>query len=75
MDGTLVPPNGLATLKEALRRLGVQTVPTRFEGAYNAGKKTQVPTGRVVGARGRVRPQIGYGGVSSKFERAGSAPR
>jgi hypothetical protein len=74
-DGTPVPPKGLETLREALRRLGVQTVPTRLEEAYNAGKTTQVPTGRVVGVRGRVRRQIGYGGVSLKFERAGSAPR
>lgn len=75
IDGTPVPPKGLGTLKEALRRLGVAVVPTRLEEAYNAGKTTQVPTGRVVGVRGRVRRQIGYNGVSLKFERAGPAPR
>ena len=75
LDGKPVPPKGLATLKEALRRLGIRTVPTRLEEAYNAGKTTQVPTGRVVGVQGRVRRQIGYNGVSLKFERAGPAPR
>lgn len=70
-----VPPKGLETLREALQRLGVEPLPTRLQEAYNAGKTTQVPTGRVVGVRGRVRRQIGYDGVFLKFERAGPAPR
>jgi hypothetical protein len=70
-----VPPKGLRTLKEALTRLGVEIVPTRLETAYNAGKSTQVPTGRVVGVRGRVSRRIGYGGVELGYERAGPAPR
>ena len=70
-----VPPKGLRTLKEALTRLGVEVVPTRLEEAYNAGRSTQVPTGRVVGVRGRVRRQIGYDGVVLGYERAGPAPR
>ena len=71
----LVPPKGLATLTEALHRIGVETVPTRMEQAYNAGKTTQVPTGRVVAVRGRVRRKIGYGGFELGFERAGPSPR
>ena len=70
-----VPPKGLRTLKEALTRLGVEIVPTRLEEAYNAGKSTQVPTGRVVGVRGRVSRRIGYRGVVLGYERAGPAPR
>jgi Family of unknown function (DUF6088) len=71
LDNKLRPENGLATLKEALRRLGVETVPTRFERAYNSGRSEQVPTGRVVAIRGRrVRRQIGYDGVFLSFERA-----
>jgi hypothetical protein len=70
-----VLPKGLRTLKEALTRLGVEIVPTRLEQAHNAGKSTQVPTGRVVGVRGRVSRRIGYGGVVLGFERAGPAPR
>lgn len=70
-----VPPKGLRTLKEALTRLGVAILPTRLEEAYNAGKSTQVPTGRVVGVRGRVRRQIGYNGVVLGFERVGPTPR
>ena len=70
-----VPPKGLRTLKDALTRLGVEIVPTRLEQAYNAGRSTQVPTGRVVGVRGRVSRRIGYGGVVLSYERAGPAPR
>lgn len=70
-----VPPKGLATLTEALHRLGIETAPTRMEQAYNAGKTTQVPTGRVVAVRSRVRRKIGYGGFQLGFERAGPSPR
>jgi hypothetical protein len=75
IDGEPVPAKGLATLNEALQRVGVETVPTRLERAYNAGETTQVPTGRVVGVTRRVRRKIGYNGVTLSFERAGPAPR
>lgn len=55
INGRAMLPNGLATLKEALRRLGVETVPTRAERAYNSGESVQVPTGRVVAIRGKRR--------------------
>jgi hypothetical protein len=35
-----VPPNGLATLAEALKRLGVEITTTRLEQDYNAGRTT-----------------------------------
>ncbi len=74
-DDRLLPPKGLATLTEGLKRLGIETTPSRLEQDYNAGRTTQVPTGRVVGVRGRVRRKIGYDGIYLSFERAGSAPR
>lgn len=70
-----VPPKGLRTLTEALERLGVEPLPTRLQTAYEAGETTQVPTGRVVAVRDRVRRQIGYNGIYLKFERAGPTPR
>jgi hypothetical protein len=73
--GEAAPANGLVTLNEALQRVGVETVPTRLEQAYNAGKTTQVPTGRVVGVTRRVRRKIGYNGVTLSFERARPAAR
>ena len=66
-----VPPKGLETLTEALRRVGVEVVQTRLELEYNAGLTTQVPTGRVVGVRRRVRRKIGYDGINLSFENAG----
>jgi hypothetical protein len=70
----LLPPKGLTTLVEALERLGIPTAPTRLEQDYNAGRTTQVPTGRVVGVRKRVRRKLGYDGISLSFERAGPEP-
>ncbi|MGO8943240.1 MAG: DUF6088 family protein [Syntrophobacteraceae bacterium] len=71
----LIPPKGLTTLKEAIQRLGVEIAQTRLQQEYNAGRTTQVPTGRVVAVRGRISRKIGYNGVSLSFERAGPAPR
>jgi hypothetical protein len=70
-----VPPKGLETLTEALHRLGIETSPTRLQQAYSDGRTTQVPTGRVVAVRQRVRRKIGYGGFQLGFERAGPSPR
>ena len=76
IDGTPVPTKSLRALAaEALSRLGVQTVPTRMEQAYNAGKSTQVPTGRVIGIRGRVRRKLEFNGFPLSYERAGPASR
>ena len=74
-SGEPIPARGLTTLTEALDRVGIKTVPTRLEQAYNAGETTQVPTGRVVGVTRRVRRRVGYGGINLSFERAGPAPR
>ena len=74
--GTLpVPPQGLATLREALERVGIRTFPSRALEDYNAGRTTQVPTGRVVAVRRRVRRKIGYNGILLSFERARPAAR
>jgi hypothetical protein len=76
IDGKPTPTKGLRELAaEALGRLGIETVPTRMEEAYNAGKTTQVPTGRVIGVRGRVRRKINYNGFPLGYERAGPATR
>lgn len=70
IDGTPAPVKGLYTLAaEALGRLGVPSAPTRFERAYSAGRTTQVPAGRVIVVRKRVRRRIGYKGIFMRFER------
>jgi Family of unknown function (DUF6088) len=76
LDGKPTPTKGIRELAaEALGRLGIETVPTRMEQAYNSRQTTQVPTGRVIGVRGRVRRQISYNGIPLSYERAGPAPR
>lgn len=72
---TPVPPKGLATLNEALKRLDIETAPSRLEQDYNAGRTTQVPTGRVVAVGRRVRRKLGYNGIFLSFERARSTSR
>ena len=74
-DDRPIPPNGLSTLREALERVGIITRPSRSDEDYNAGRTTQVPTGRVVGVLRRVRRQIGYNGIKLSFERARPAFR
>jgi hypothetical protein len=74
-DDRPILPKGLSKLREALKRVGIETLPSRSVQDYNAGRTTQVPTGRVVAVNRRVRRKIGYNGISLSFERAGSAPR
>jgi hypothetical protein len=37
---------------------------------YNAGRSTQVPTGRVIAVKSRISRKIGYDGNYVAFERA-----
>ncbi len=64
LDRKPMPTRSIRELAaEALGRLGVETVPTTAEEDYNSGRSVQVPTGRVIGVRQRVRRKIIYGGV------------
>lgn len=70
VSSTVVPERPLPDLaKEVLKKLGVQVVPSSAEMAYNSGKSTQVPTGRVIGVKGRVVRRIGYNGKYVSFEK------
>ncbi|MDR2881528.1 MAG: hypothetical protein LBV29_06470 [Azoarcus sp.] len=64
----LVGIKRLAT--EALDRLGKSVTTSEFESAYNSGRSTQVPTGRTVAVKDRVRRRIGYDGNYVVLERA-----
>jgi hypothetical protein len=76
LDGTPSPVKGLRALaSEALKRLGIESAPTRLEQEYNAGRTMQVPAGRSVGVTKRVRRKIGYNGVYVSFERGRSEAR
>ncbi len=69
VSGAVVPERPLPELaKDLLKKLGVKVVPSSAERAYNSGISTQVPTGRVIGVKGRVVRRIGYNGRYITFE-------
>lgn len=65
----IVPCRGLRELAtEALKKLQIEVVESSYDLAYNQGRTTQVPTGRVVSVKGRVSRKIGYDGKYVTFE-------
>ena len=70
LTGRLVPEMGLPSLaREALQRLGIEMAPSKLEKEYNAGKTTQVPTGRRIAVKSRIKRRIGYDGAYINYER------
>jgi hypothetical protein len=64
------PTIGIGRLvRETLRRLKIPVAPSSFEAQYNMGLTSQIPTGRVIGVRKRVRRKLGYGNVRVVLER------
>jgi Family of unknown function (DUF6088) len=71
LSNRIIPRKGLRDLAiEALKKLNVEVVPSSYDQAYNEGRTTQIPTGRVVGVKGRVTRKIGYEGKYVTFEYA-----
>lgn len=71
LSGRTIPKKNLPALAtEALQKLNVETRPSQAVEAYNAGRSTQVPTGRVIAVKGRIARKIGYDGKYVSFERA-----
>jgi len=69
LSGKLIPEKPLPSLaEEALKRLGRETAPSFLEKEYNAGRTTQVPTGRMIAVKGRIRRKIGYNGNYITYE-------
>ena len=70
LTGEVVPTAPLPTLgMKALSRLKVKTMPTSGERAYREGRSTQIPTGRMIGVKGRISRKIGYKGAYIAYER------
>lgn len=69
LNGETIPAAPLPSLaKEALIRLGITLVPSKAETAYNEGRSTQIPTGRLIGVRSRINRKISYKGATIKYE-------
>lgn len=70
LTGKPAPVVGIKRLaSEALSRLGKKIEESSFSKAYSTGRSTQVPTGRTIAVKGRVRRRIGYDGKYVSFER------
>jgi hypothetical protein len=71
LSGKTVPVKPLPDLaKEAVERLGLTVYPSQLERDYNAGRTTQVPTGRRIAVKGRISRRIGYNDAYVSYERA-----
>lgn len=69
LSNRTVPRRGLRDLAtETLKKLKVEVAPSSYDRAYNEGRTTQIPTGRVIGVKGRVARKIGYDGKYVTFE-------
>ena len=69
LSNRIVPRRSLRDLAtEALKKLKIEVVSSSYDQAYNQGQTTQVPTGRVIGVKGRVARKIGYEGKYITFE-------
>ena len=68
-DTPLVKNGTDATLREALKRLGVTYEPGGAEKDYNEGKSTQVPVRNIVKLKSRCRRRIGYRNSELIFEK------
>ena len=72
LSGKVIPELPLQAIAgEVFSRLGVKTAPTKAEQEYNAGKTTQVPSGRQVKVvKGRCSRKIGYDGKYISYQAA-----
>lgn len=69
LTGETIPTASLPTLaKEALERLGVKIIPSQAELAYNEGRSTQIPTGRLITVKSRVNRKISFKDTTIKYE-------
>ena len=70
ITGAPVPESPLPLLaRYALSKLHVETALDTSTKAYNEGRSTQVPTGRMIAVKGRIVRKIGYNGIYVNYER------
>lgn len=71
LTGNTIPVAWLGDLaREALGRLGIQTFPSSADIEYYRDRTTtQVPTGRLIGIKGRIKRRIGYDGAYIYYEK------
>ena len=66
-----IPEKDIRSLAvEALKKLKVRVLPSKYDIMYNTGQSTQVPTGRVINVKGRVSRKIGFNESYIKYAKA-----
>lgn len=69
LSGQPIPKKPLPELAvKVLERFNIEVEPSSFARAYNEGRTTQVPTGRVIGVKKPISRKIGYNGKYVTFE-------
>ena len=69
INGDLIPIINLTEIGITVaKKLKIKTILNKYELWYNEGKTTQVPTGYVIPAIGRINRKIGFNGVYIKYE-------
>jgi hypothetical protein len=70
LTGKIIPVVALPELAtEALARLKRNPAVASATQEYNAGRTTQIPTGRVIAVRGRISRKIGFNGTYIQYEK------
>jgi hypothetical protein len=69
LTGKTVPLGDIKSLaKEAMQRLGVEVGQTHWEKLYSEKKTDQIPLGRLIAVKTRVKRKISWGDRHVKFE-------
>lgn len=70
ISNTYIPEGGIIESgKQALKKLGIKIYPNSSQELYNAGRTTQIPTGRVIGVKNRVSRKISFNGINLIYEK------
>lgn len=71
ISGKIIPQISLREIAiEALTRLGIEVVEAKSTAAYNEGRSTQVPTGRLIAVKNFTSRKIGYDNKYISYEYA-----
>ena len=70
ISNSYVPAGGVISAgRQALKKLGVQIYPSSAQQLYNMRTSTQIPTGRVIGVKGRISRKISFNGINLIYEK------
>lgn len=69
ISGKFIPADNLRNIAvSALKKMGVEILPTKAEQAYNNKSTTQIPNGFIIGVNKRVSRNISFGKAIIRYE-------